>query len=284
MDLNEAKGLLRVEMSKLAKQAGLSKAVPNLVQKEDRVGKNGVKALICNVDAEGDLKQIVHFLFKVYRQPYLVRCTDFGLKSVDAKRKPGRLKMTARFDTLILPANKRVLKVNPAELDEKKRKEVPERLAFANLADYHRSFKPNLFERFKPTPRPTPKPRPKPKPKPRGKPTPRPTPKPPPPPDSSFKLARILSSPRGQQVILQDPNNRKAVDKRVEVGQTLYGGTLVFVHPSGAVSDRDGKWRFHPMGLPMNQCKTLNQQEFPAIYHEFTKLKNRAEGISRKDE
>ena len=81
----------------------------------------------------------------VYRQPYLLRCTNLVLKAVDAKKKPGRLKMTANFDTLILPANKLVPKVNPAELDEKKRKEVPERLALANLALFKKTpLKPVL--------------------------------------------------------------------------------------------------------------------------------------------
>ncbi|UCD29249.1 MAG: hypothetical protein JSV03_01860 [Planctomycetota bacterium] len=279
-DLNQTKERLRDKLNELASKSGMGQAIIKLNQKEDKVGKNGVKALEFRVTSEGRLQQVVQFLFNIHRQHYLVRCTHLEIGLVSDKKKQGQLKMDAHFETLILPSNKTVpAKMIETKLAQTKPAEVPDRLAFASLNDYQKSIKPELFEAFKPTPRPRPTTVQRPTgtgPKPPSPPKP-----PPPPPDSELALRRILSSPRGQQVVLEDERNKNAEDKRVEVGETLYGGTLVFVHPTGAVSDKQGQWRFHPMGLKLKECKPLTKEDYPAVFHELSKLQQRSGGITK---
>jgi hypothetical protein len=105
---------------------------------------------------------------------------------------------------------------------------------------------------------------------------------PPPPPDGHLVVARILSSPRGQQVVLEDPRNRNAEDKRVEIGGEVFGGTLIMVHPKGVVSQADGQRRFHPIGQPLQQNVPLTQQQYPEVFHELAKLEERLNGIRKQ--
>src|SRR5690606_14909549 len=85
-----------------------------------------------------------------------------------------------------------------------------------------------------------------------------------PPPDAAKVLARVLSSPLRQQAVLVDPGqqaNPAATDTRVNLGEPLFGGTLVYVHPRGVVSERDGVLRFHAIGVPLQQAQQLNEIE-----------------------
>ena len=92
-----------------------------------------------------------------------------------------------------------------------------------------------------------------------------------PPPDAAMVLSRVLSSPLGQQAVLDNPANR-AEARRVEVGGELYGGTLVFVHPTGVVSEAEGQRRFHPLGQPLQSARPLTQAEQPEVFDLVTKL------------
>lgn len=157
---------------------------------------------------------------------------------------------------------------------------------------------------------------------------------PPPPPskppdDENLVLTRILSSPRGQQAVLEDaiaaqslnvstprpaprpmpgnpgapnpgrvpspgtptppapapvptPGGAPTSERRIEVGETMYGGTLVFVHPKGAVTERDGNLRFHPLGVALKEAQPLTESDQPEVFHEFKKLQARAAGISER--
>ena len=67
-----------------------------------------------------------------------------------------------------------------------------------------------------------------------------------------------------------------------QVGDPMYGGTLVFVHPRGAVTEQDGKLLFHPLGEPLNSGRELSAEEEPIVYHELLKLKEKARGISER--
>ncbi len=105
---------------------------------------------------------------------------------------------------------------------------------------------------------------------------------PPPPPDANLVLARIVSSDRGQEVVLENPSNKGDEDKRVEVGETLYGGTLVFVHPKGAVSQKDDKLWYHPITKALRECVPLTEESQPELHYEVMKLEQRAAGISQR--
>lgn len=103
----------------------------------------------------------------------------------------------------------------------------------------------------------------------------------PPPPDGHLVIGRILSSPFGQQIVLEDPRNKSDDDQRKEVGEEVYGGTLVFVDLKGAVTeDEQGRW-FHPKGEALQSRQPLTEMDQPEIFHAIRKLEERSAGISR---
>lgn len=99
--------------------------------------------------------------------------------------------------------------------------------------------------------------------------------------DENLVLARIVSSDRGQQVVLENPSNKQAEDKRVEVGESLHGGTLIFVHPKGAVSHKENQLWYHPITKALKECVILSDQTQPELLYEVMKLEQRAAGISQ---
>jgi hypothetical protein len=116
---------------------------------------------------------------------------------------------------------------------------------------------------------------------------------PPPPPDAHFTVARILSSPMGQYVILEDRrtrNNPRPPERKVEVGEPLFDGILVYLHPRGVVSEKveEGKapeWRFHPIGTQVQQGMTPQTEflnKYGDIYNELVKLRDKYTGITQR--
>ena len=278
MDENKARGPFRDEVFELIKAVGLNH--PDVAMGSS-VGwlKNGLRVLPCTVQAEGSLDNMVNFLYELYRAPFVARCKTLSIQQVGDKKKPGVLKLTATVETLILPPNKKVPSITPVELEKGKRQSV-ERSKFAKLADYGVITSHKLMEPFTAPPtasRPAQQAVASNTPPPPAQPVP-----PPPPADANKVLARVISSPRGQQAVLQDPGagtNANAQDTRVEVGEKLYGGTLVFVHPRGVVSERDGALRFHPIGSALQANQPLTEKDQPDVYYELKKLQARSEGI-----
>jgi hypothetical protein len=83
---------------------------------------------------------------------------------------------------------------------------------------------------------------------------------------------------------LADPaqqNNPAAQDRRVEVGEQMFQGTLILVHPKGAVTDMSGARFFHPIGSPGSAKQPLTEKDQPEVYTDLMKLEERAKGISR---
>jgi hypothetical protein len=109
-----------------------------------------------------------------------------------------------------------------------------------------------------------------------------------PPADADFVVGRLLSSPLTQQVVLEDRRNPAApAEKRVEIGQPLYDGTLVYIHPKGAVSEKTQEngsilLRIHPIGEPVRNLQTIveNDARFPDVYYKVMKLKSKVAGIT----
>ena len=83
-------------------------------------------------------------------------------------------------------------------------------------------------------------------------------------------------------VVLMDSRNPNADDERKEVGEAIYGGTLVLVHPKGAVSEGDGQLRFHAIGQALQAFKPLTMEEMPEIFDAVRKLQARVEGTSEQ--
>ena len=287
MDGNEATTRLREEMTKLTEDSGLREVDVALESMPKTWLKNRVRVLNFVVGGQGKLDDVVAFLFKLHRQPYAVRVKNLTLDLVakPTRRKeaaPGQrglLNMKASLDTLILPANQMVLKIEPAALEAGKRKDF-ERTELAALVDYKPLLDKKLFQPYEPPPRIVEK-----NPKQPVKVTPQPAQQvvqaPPPPADAQMVLGRLLSSPRGQLAVLEGrkPN---AEDTYIEVGEEMYGGTLVYVHPLGAVTEKDGQFRFHAIGEPLQNCKPLTEQDQPVVYSELMKLMSEATGITRR--
>ena len=240
--------------------------------------------------AQGKFDEILGFMFELHRQPYAVRVKSVSLdqafkptKRNEKSTKPGVLKMTTYLDTLLLPPCEMVAQITPAVLDAAKRS-VTSRPAETALAGYKSLLDRKLFQAWEPPPVAGPT-------TPRGGPTPPPntpktpvTPQPPvvvEPADSAMVLGRLLSSPRGQLAVLERPN-KQGEDEYKEVGDEMYGGTLIYVHPTGAVTERDGQWRFHAIGDPLRSYKPLTEKDQPVVYNELMKLEQQAPGISAR--
>jgi hypothetical protein len=104
----------------------------------------------------------------------------------------------------------------------------------------------------------------------------------PPPVDCQYVVGRIISSPRGQEVVLENQQE----DHRRQVGEMMCAGMLVYVDPKGAVTEKNGELRFHAIGSQLQNFTLLSFQEMPEIYDAVQKLKTRAdaEGISQRPE
>jgi hypothetical protein len=286
MDEKEAANRLRKELFLLAEKAGLAELNIDLGSTAKSWESNGLKVLSCKLQAEGPLEKILSFLFELHRQPYDVRCKRLNLTQAvhrvhSSRRKTGGeglLKMTADLDTLILPTNSLVPVFDTADLDTKQRRTVP-RTRWELLEDYQALVKRDLFQPYAPpAPKPPPKRASKPEPK---KPRPKPERKRPPA-DARMVLGRTLSSPRGQIAVLEHPGprGRGREDVYKYVGDEMYGGVLVYVHPRGAVTQQDDGWLFHPLGEALNRGRELDGSEEPIVYHEILKLRDRTKGIS----
>jgi hypothetical protein len=279
MDENQARGRFRDELHELVRVAGLTH--PDVTLNSSMAWlKNGIRILPCTVQADGSLANMVRFFFELHREPYVARCKSLSIQQVADKKRPGVLKLTATIETLILPANKKVPTITPVELEKGKRKPI-ERSLFAKLTDYEVITLHNMMEPYT-APAPVAVAVSQPAQGPVVHAPPPPPPPPPPPADANKILARVLSSPRGQQAILQDAGagaSPTAQDTRVVVGETLYGGTLVFVHPRGVVSEKDGALRFHAVGSALQANQPLTEKDQPDVYYELKKLQARSEGI-----
>ncbi len=283
-DAMVAKGRFREELIRLATESGFS-VPPTQIDLIGAVsqGRNGLTTVVYQVKAEGTTSRVVDLLSALYRQPYLVRCRSIELKPVVDKGRPAeaspaavrRLALSLSVETPILPSDRRVPKIDamdslagPAGLVN--------RLNGRSVSEY-RVISDDLF----------------------GPPLrivqgpdgsgstgggprtedPKRNKKPidPDPPDAHLLLARVLSSPRIQQVVLADPANTNAADRRVEVGDEMYEGTLIFIHRTGAVSEskKDGKRRFHAVGLPLDQAEELSVDRHPEVVDSLRKLESR---------
>lgn len=292
MDGNEATTRLREEMTKLTEKSGLREVEVSLESMPKTWMKNRVRVLNFSVSGQGKLDDVVAFLFELHRQPYAVRVRslilDLAVKPTRRKEKEkeatgqrGLLNMKVSLDTLILPANQMVAKIEPAALEAGKRKEV-KRTELAGLVDYKPLLDKKLFQPYEPPPPPAPRIVNKPP----VNVTPRPVQQvvqpPPPPVDAEMVLGRLLSSPRGQLAVLEDRRKPNAEDTYKEVGEEMYGGTLVFVHPQGAVTERDGQFRFHAIGEALQSFRPLTEEDQPVVFSELMKLMSEATGISRR--
>jgi len=289
MDGNEATTRLREEMTKLTEKSGLRDVDVALESAPKPWMKNRVRVLSFSVAGQGKLDDVVAFLFELHSQPYAVRVKGLTLDLVDkpTRRREvkssqrGLLNMKALLDTLILPANQMAAKIEPAGLEAGKRKEV-KRTELASLVDYKPLLDKKLFQPYEPPASAAPRIADKTRPPVNVTPQPVRVVQPPPPADAEMVLGRLLSSPRGQLAVLEDRRKPNVEDTYKEVGEEMYGGTLVFVHPQGAVTQRDGQWWFHAIGEPLQNCKPLTEQDQPMVYSELMKLVSEATGITRR--
>jgi hypothetical protein len=291
MDPNLATTQLREELEKLAETSKLAGADVSLESTPKPWQKKGIRVLNATVTGQARFEEIVNFLYELHREPFAVRVKSLTLDQASKPTKrgakpanPGLLKMTLYVDTLILPPCDLVAQITPAAL-EAGRKPMS-RPAEASLAGYKALLDRKLFQAYE---APAITVRTSPPPSPRGSvPSTQPQqvvqappPPPPPPRDAAFVLGRLLSSPRGQLAVLED-RARNGEDEYKEVGDEMYAGTLIFVHPTGAVTEKDGQLRFHAIGDQLQNCKPLTENDQPVVYEELMKLEKQATGISAR--
>lgn len=288
MDENEAMTRLRNELYRLTDQAKLRDVRVDLGRPAPW-GRNKIRVLNCTVSAQGNLDDLVAFMFELHRQPFAVRIKNLSvgqvrkggdLARVSAADK-GLLKMTARLETLLLSGNQMIEPrwIQVAKLEPEKRQPVG-RTMLASLGEYKPMLDKKMFQPYEPPPPPRPT-------TPRQPTAPRQAERPaqvaptPPPRDAQMIVGRLLSSPRGQFVVLEDPRQRGQAEEHREIGEEMYGGTLIFVHPQGAVTEKGGERRFHAIGEPLQNCQPLTESDQPVVYHDLLKLEARMAGINR---
>lgn len=287
LDPNEATTRMRDELNELTAKSRLSGSTVRILPVR-AYGRTGVSVLESKVSAEGSLNEILAFLFEIHRQPYLIRCKDIvlGLARSDSRARGDqsgieRMTLQVSIETLILPTNRRVPASEIVTADLQRQNRQPqERLMLARVADYRKSIRPALFEPYKEPPPPPPPPGPRGR-EDRPRPAPRQPPPPPPPPDEDMVVGRILIWPGNEQVVLEKSGRGQQEDKRVEIGDTVYGGTLIYIHPKGAVTEqKDGKWLFHPVSSPLKDNFELTADSQPEVYYKLTKLQEWLKGIT----
>jgi len=119
----------------------------------------------------------------------------------------------------------------------------------------------------------------------------------PPPADAEMVIGRILSSPAKQLIVLQPAGAARApgapgapgqpqvapggaaMGEYKEIGDQVFGGTLIYVHPRGAVTEKKGERRFHPLGESLKNFVPLTEDDQPDVYHDILKLEQQAASI-----
>ncbi len=383
MDPNQVQTRLRNEMNRLANESGLKDTRGSIHRNIAELGKargpkDFVRVLSGSLDADGQVAEIVRFLYRLHGRPYLVRLKSLTLMRPSTKAEKGVLHLQATLETPILPATKLVRQVIPSEpevpeADEKPRtiltafdgyhKPIVKRKIFQpyenvvvkaqnpNPANgsalqpeqatvdlrwattpgevigykvYFNEGGPNFKEKepagdlsksqnslrreglkvatyywrvdvvhedwegeemttkgevwnFRVPPKPI---------------TPVVGPPPPVRPvDAEFTVARILSSPVSQYVVLEDrrnPNAPNPPERKVEIGQNLFDGKLIYLHPRGVVSEKaepgkEPEWRFHPIGEQVERGMKRPDEfkkQHGDVYYELVKLKDQLTGIT----
>ena len=149
MDPSQTMLLLREELFDQVKKANLTKEKVDLGAVM-MWGKNKVRVLTCTVTAEGNMEQMVRFLYALHRRPYAVRVQSLSLSQQTGKNVPkGQLKLNAKLETMILPPNGKVARITPVDLKANKDKEV-DRTQFAKLDDYRVILDRKMWEEYVP--------------------------------------------------------------------------------------------------------------------------------------
>jgi hypothetical protein len=281
VDLTEAKGLFRTELVKLAAQCDMPIPGTQIEMGIPRpLSRSGITILGANIKAEGSVDRLVRLMFELHRQPFLIRYKNLELKPVMNKPSSpgapvtptGRIALSVYVETPILPADTRVPKLEVARLAPGQR--VPVGRPLLASVEGYRGIREELFE-----PHVEPPTNQAGSGKSSGESAEVGTEEggsvPPERVDAGLVLARVLSSPRSQQAVLVDPENPNALDRRVEVGSSLYEGTLIFVHPTGAVVEKDGERTFHVIGQPLRQGRVLDAAQQPEVSDALERLEKR---------
>ncbi len=250
--------------------------------------------LNCTVDAEGTLAQIVPFVRDLHNQPFMVRLRMVTLLPLTGKQQ-GKLRVSLKAETVVLAYQKLVPQVVTAELAEGKRKEVLR--ASEDPKAYMAIVEKNLFEPYKEPPVVTRVDPPPPPPATQAAPPPPVAAAPPPPArkrDPGFTSTRItalLSTPDTQEVVVTDGAKKRRVYK---VGDEFDGGTLVYVHPDGAVvvykpeGAQEAEKNFYPLGKLMSEMTVLTENVPadhipPVVLHEVLHVISRMQQAGRSE-
>ena len=230
--------------------------------------KSGLVLVPFNVQAQGNIRNIVAFLTTFYERPYLARITSLNLAPISSK-KQDVLVMRVAAETLVLPETEMagtIKPVDPATKSfEKRKRYFSEEQALAALTDrdpFLPYVPPPKRVVIAPPKKETPKPKEKEKP-------------PPPPPkkktvDPSVIVA-LLSYPGHGEVVTMHPGTK--VRTIHHLGQEMAGGKLVMVHPLGAVVGIEEEFWLLPNGVKVSdEEQRVLADEVPQVQRKLTPL------------
>lgn len=245
-DETEASRVLDAQLKQLIRDSGLTQL--NIGSASFRGKRGRVRTLTVPVTVEGTQKDLVEFLKRFYKLPFMAQLQSMTL-APSGKKNSKDLRMTAKIETIVLPETKLGGKVLPWDADAPADAAAPgltTRLAVAEEL-YNKILEKNIFEPYEPPPKPPPLPQPAADDRPR----PAQPPKPPPRPKDRGVITTLLAGPGRCEIRAREGRQSKVY----ELGDTVAGGELVFVHPYGAVIRIGGKDYLYPIGAALDQEK-----------------------------
>jgi len=275
-DVAESRVKLLFELTALAKQHGLEN--PSVTPSDARPFLSGLVPLPITIDATGTLFQIVSFLHALHTQPFMVETRSVRL--VPGGEKEGaKIRLTVKGESIVLPPHKLAPDVRTLVMKPREQWSPTTRTAFVEPAKYLAIAEKHIFERYKaPPPPPPPKVENKEE---RPEVIVKKEEERPPPPSRKFHPARtstrltaLIGTPDRQEVVITGTDKKRTI---VKVGEEFDGGTLVFVHPEGAVVVYNDEKDFYPAGKLLSEMKILTEDENPEVFSIVSRMEKAAE-------
>jgi Tfp pilus assembly protein PilO len=270
-DVSEAHSELLYRLTELAQKHGIPK--PSVAVIEARPFKSGLTPLPITIDGTGTLSDVVRFLYALHNQPYIVQTRSVKLVPVKEKNET-RIRLTLKGESLALPPHKLAPDATTVMKTPAEKQLAKTRTAFAEASKYQSIAEKHIFERYVKPPTPEPFVDANRKHDPETQPAKHTDPVTPvvqrkfDPARTSTKLTALIGTPDRQEVVLTGTDKKRRV---VKIGDDFDGGTLIFVHPEGAVvvyKDEKGKDEkdFYPAGKLMSDMKVLTEDENPEVF------------------
>ncbi len=261
-DPMRVRNVIQARLEGMLRKVGLESADSKVSPKKPSVDrKSQVATVSFHIAAEGPLNKSIRFLKQCYELPYVGRFKDVKLAPASAKaadKQKDLITLTATYQILVPPKDPAAVDmIDFTALHQPDQVVAHEGLPLAMIWD-RKPFNEYVKQEIR---RPTPPIRQPPavkEPEPK-KPGPKKTPPPPKQEDPDRKVKYIAAVLRYGTDELLVTNNRSKTSEYVAKGEKLDGGTLIYVHPFGAIVRKDDGYHFYEIGKLLSEDLPLDQ-------------------------